>query len=117
MISLFGAEDMCGNKIIRIELSPNKKHKIVIFRRDCGATTDFSTQVSILKVDEKLENECGNIYSADSEQGKAKTDENNIVAIKGKWISTTKVILTYDKSARIFKMEDLVDEIEIEYLK
>ena len=117
MISPFSAEDMCGNKIIRTELSPNKKHKIVIFWRDCGATTDFSTQVSILKVDEKLENESGNIFSADSEHGKAKTDENNIIAINSKWLNNDKVIITYDKNARIFKTENLLDEIEIEYMK
>jgi hypothetical protein len=109
------ADDMCGNKIIRTEFSPDKKYKIVIFSRDCGATTDFSTQVSILKVAEKLENESGNIFSADSEHGKAKIDENNIVAIKSKWINNNKVIITYDKNARLFKTENSFNEIEIEY--
>jgi hypothetical protein len=111
------ADNMCGNKIIRTEFSPDKKNKIVIFLRDCGATTDFSTQVSILKVDKKLENESGNIFSADSERGKAKTDENNIVAIKSKWINNNKVIITYDKNVRIFKSENSLDEIVIEYMK
>lgn len=110
------ADDMCGNKIIRTEFSPDKKYKIVIFLRDCGATTNFSTQVSILKVAEKLKNESGNIFSADSERGKAKIDENNIVAIKSKWISNNKVIITYDKNARIFKTQNSLDEIEIDYM-
>lgn len=117
IISPFSAEDMCGNKISITEFSPNKKHKIVIFCRNCGATTDFSTQVSILKVDEKLENESGNIFSADSEHGKAKTDENSSISIKAKWLNNNKVIITYDKNARTFKTENSLDEIEIEYIK
>jgi len=34
--------DMCGNEIYSVVVSPNKKHKAVLFQRDCGATTGFS---------------------------------------------------------------------------
>lgn len=41
-------DDICGNKIIQEIPSPNRKLKAVIFTRDCGATTGFSTQISLL---------------------------------------------------------------------
>jgi len=35
----------------------------VIFQRDCGATTGFSTQISILSSDTELPNEHGSLLS------------------------------------------------------
>jgi hypothetical protein len=37
----------------------------VAFERDCGATTGLSSHVSILPVDELLENDPGNIFIVD----------------------------------------------------
>ena len=117
MISSFGSEDMCDNKIIKTEYSPNKKYKIVTFCRECGATTDFSTQISILEFEEELKNESGNLFSADSEHGKAQTNEENIINVIPKWLSNEKVIIEYDKNARVFKNENSINEIMIDYKK
>ncbi len=59
---IYFAGGMCGNQIYKEYLSPNKSLKAVVFQRDCGATTSFSTQISILNSDEKLDNESGNIF-------------------------------------------------------
>jgi hypothetical protein len=61
---LFG--DLCGNDVISEIYSPDKKMKVVVFRRSCGATTGFSTHVSILNAWDKLSNdEAGNVYCLD----------------------------------------------------
>jgi len=57
--------NMCGNEVFSVVVSPNKKHKAVLFQRDCGATTEFSTQISILDKNAKLLNKSGNILTAD----------------------------------------------------
>ena len=54
--------DMCGNYLHSESYSPNGELKAVTFQRDCGATTGFSTQISILNADDELENEMGNIF-------------------------------------------------------
>ncbi|MDP5205496.1 hypothetical protein ORI99_00335 [Alishewanella sp. SMS9] len=54
--------DMCGNYFHSERFSPNGEFKAVTFQRDCGATTGFSTQISILDADDKLENEMGNVF-------------------------------------------------------
>src|SRR5436190_14589045 len=46
-LASFGS-GMCGNKQIAGSDSPDRRAKVVVFERDCGATTDFSTQVVIL---------------------------------------------------------------------
>jgi len=53
---------MCANTVISSSTSPNGKWKVVLFERNCGATTGFSTQISLLESGEKLTNEAGNIY-------------------------------------------------------
>ncbi len=59
------SQHMCGNEIYAEYLSPDKAYKAVVFQRDCGATTGFSTQISILEADEVLGNSKGNIYIVD----------------------------------------------------
>jgi len=43
--------DPCGNTIVEALPSPDGSHKAVVFVRNCGATTDFSTQMSVLRGD------------------------------------------------------------------
>ena len=50
---LFSAYDeivagLCGTTIRRVVSAPSGKATAVIFERDCGATTSFSTQISIV---------------------------------------------------------------------
>lgn len=56
---------MCGNYIHEEYPSPSGKWKAVVFQRDCGATTGFSTQISILPSSDSLENDSGNIFIMD----------------------------------------------------
>lgn len=58
----FSGSDTCGNYIHEEYYSPNNSHKAVIFQRDCGATTGFSTQVSVIGANEALGNAAGNVY-------------------------------------------------------
>ena len=64
LLFIYGG-DMCGNYIHKEYLSPDARHKAVVFQRDCGATTSFSTQISIISAKEELENTKGNIYIID----------------------------------------------------
>lgn len=54
--------DMCGNDVFQELYSPDARLKAVIFQRDCGATTGFSTQISLLPANAELPNESGNLF-------------------------------------------------------
>jgi len=110
-------QGMCGNKIIQSIESPDSIRKVVVFERDCGATTDFSTQISIIKNGEHLENESGNIFSADSDYGNAKIDENGLVYIKVLWLDYLTLLIEYDSKARIFTNKSNYKDISIIYKK
>jgi len=49
---------MCGNNVYTESLSLDKMYKAVIFERSCGGASGHSTQVSIIKADEQLCDNC-----------------------------------------------------------
>jgi hypothetical protein len=53
----------CGTNHVFTYPSPDGMHKLVVFNWDCGATTDFSFNVSLLSASKALSRDPGNIYS------------------------------------------------------
>lgn len=58
---------LCGNDQLQEFRSPDGKLKAVVYRRDCGATTGFSMNVSILPAVKGLPNEAGNVLVIDGD--------------------------------------------------
>ena len=52
----------CGNEEIAQHVSPSGDLKVIVFQRNCGATTGHSIQGSILDTNEGLRNEPGNLF-------------------------------------------------------
>ena len=110
-------DDMCGNKVINnIELN-EEQLKAVIFQRDCGATTGFSTQISLIQANETLPNKSGNIFVADTDHGKATKGEGGGPEVKVNLISSRHIQILSHQNARVFKSEKLWNNITISYKK
>src|SRR5687767_14406824 len=74
---------LCANDILSEARSPDGRARAIVFRRSCGATTGFSTQVSVVRGTEPLPNDPGNVFVADplrSEAGSAPDP-----AVKVRW--------------------------------
>ena len=52
---------MCGNEAVKETLSPSGRWKVDIYERSCGATTPYVTNVRVLKANEKLGDDAGNV--------------------------------------------------------
>lgn len=105
----------CGNKKYIEKLSPNKDKKAIVFEYDCGATTDFSTHISILNSDEILEKtESGNLFVADSNHGESNMN-GEIIDLNINWLDNQTLIIDYDKKARVFKNKKTKSGINIIY--
>jgi hypothetical protein len=89
-------DGICGNAVIREVLSPDHRIKAVIFQRNCGATTSFSTQVSLLPAQGTLPNHSGNIFV---------TDDINDISVR--WLSVTQLKIIYDRHTRTFNKQVL----------
>ena len=108
----------CVNKVYHSASSPDNVYKIMLFDRDCGATTGYSTHISILKINEEL-NDGGNVFIADDDRGRAvsHSEYKSLINISVRWVDNSTVQVKYDKNARIFKEKDKVGDIRIEYSK
>lgn len=104
-------DDLCGNKVVATEISPDRALKAVLFERNCGATTGFSSQVSVLAALDDLPNEGGNAFAANARVGDTQTAWGGpFVALQ--WRDPQTLALTYDAGADIrFSTERLGDVI------
>src|SRR5438034_5358058 len=94
--------DLCANKQIAEDVSPNGKLKAVTFRRDCGATTKETMQVSILPAKKALPNEAGNVFVASG---------TPIVVVR--WISDRHLSISGGGSSGAFEAKKSFRDIEI----
>ena len=74
-------DGLCGNKILSEAISPDDTRKAVVFWRDCGATTAYSTQISIIPAHDALPNAAGNIFIADDQPATVLWTSRNVLVI------------------------------------
>lgn len=107
---------LCQNSIVQELPSPDNRHVVVVFIRDCGATTDFSTQVSVLDYGQTIDNSAtGNVFIADSDHGLADETDSRTIAMTVSWRSPSTLAILHDSRARVFHAVSEVDDVQVEY--
>lgn len=114
-LSFLSSPDMCANEVLREHSSPGGKLKVVVFQRNCGATTGFSTQASILSVEEDLPDEGGNLFVSDTNHGAAPSGPGGGPEVRVGWKNARELWLSHHGNARIFKAEREVRGIAVSY--
>jgi hypothetical protein len=94
--------------------SPDGSHIAVLFQRDCGATTGFSTQISILGTGDKLSGG-GNAFRADDDHGIARAGDWGGSWAEMKWLSPDHLLIRYAAKSRLFKQDTNVSRVRISY--
>lgn len=109
---------LCNNTAVKEVCSPNREYKVVVFERNCGATTGFSTQVSVFRnsiLSLSFFKKSGNVFIADTNHGEAQAAEWGGPEVEVEWLNNNKLLLKYPKQARVFKSEKNKYEIKIVY--
>lgn len=109
-----GCSEMCSNTVVARSLSPDGDHVAVVFQRDCGATTGFSTQISILDAGERLSGG-GNTFRADDDHGAAAVGGWGGPLAQSKWLSPHHLLISYAAKSRIFAQEARTAGVTISY--
>ncbi|MFC1773381.1 DUF5412 family protein [Pseudomonadota bacterium] len=109
VLALLGAgyylfSNICENTVVASSESPDGKWKVILFERNCGATTGFSSQISLIPSNGKLTNKPGNVYIAEGYP-----EEYTIT-----WETDTSVRINGVKGKN-YKQEDKVDDIHFSY--
>jgi hypothetical protein len=106
---------MCGNRIAQEIPSPDGRWKAVIYERDCGATTDFSTQISIVKRQDDVGDENGNVFIADSDDGSVPVSGLGVLAVDVTWTPSGTLTVHYPQKARVFRKESHAAGVSVSY--
>lgn len=109
-----GCSDMCANTIVARMPSPDGQRDAIMFQRDCGATTGFSTQISIVDAGHKLSGS-GNTFRADDDHGAARAGEWGGSWAEIKWLSSDHLLVRYATKSRLFEQDDNVAGVRITY--
>jgi hypothetical protein len=92
-------------------MSPDGNGMAVLFDRDCGATTGFSTQVSLVGADERPDGS-GNVFVAD--RGAEGTSWGGPWA-ELQWLGPGRLLVRYDGSARVFQQNGSLGSVQIRF--
>ena len=103
---LSGCSDTCENVDSQTVLSPSASHKAIAFSRNCGATTGFNTQVTVLRANDQLPNEAGNAFVA-----------NGTVPIVLHWNSDTTLQVSGVGDAPSIKQLPVIAGVAVTYAK
>lgn len=113
-VVLSGCADACQNTILSSTTSPDGERHAVLFMRDCGATTDFSTQVSILR-DEAPPAGAGNLFTADGGSASAPPTDHGGPWAEVVWQGPRRLLVRYDSMAEVYKQQDQVAGVTVTY--
>jgi len=109
-----GCSDGCGNTIVTSKEAPDARHAAVLFQRNCGATTGFSTQISVLNAG-KQPTGSGNAFNADDDHGAAQAAPWGGPWAELVWLSPSRLLVRYDAMARVFQRSEAVSGVQISF--
>ncbi len=114
LLLLGACGEVCVNQTVMRQQSPDAKLDAILFQRDCGATTGFSTQISIVA---KGRDELGpgNVFIADADHGNAKIGEWGGPWATMNWNSNTDLRVQYAVGSRVFVQEQEIRGVRIVY--
>lgn len=112
LVLLSGCSEMCRNNVVERVEAPDGAHRAVLFQRDCGATTGFSTQLSVLRAGEEP-TESGNAFIADDGNGPVRAGSWGGPWAEARWLSPRHLLVRYAAGARLFAPANEVAGVRI----
>ena len=111
----YGAKGLCGNSEVARYGSPDGRSTVIVFQRDCGATTGFSTQASLVDAGDPLPESSGDLFIADTDHGAAPAAGWGGPELEVVWQGPRELLLRYDSRARVFRTESRVKGVDVRY--
>ena len=93
----------CENTVVRRIPSPDGALEAVLYERSCGATTDFSTQVTVLATGEALTDRSEPVFVADRNHGQAPAARWGGPPAEVVWPEADRLVVRYAVEARVFR--------------
>lgn len=114
LISLSACGDPCNHTVVTRTVAPDGRRSAVMFQRDCGATTGFSTQISIVEPG-AASSGAGNVFRADDDHGAASAGTWGGSWAEMQWLAPNHPLIRYAERSRIFAQESEMPGVHISY--
>jgi hypothetical protein len=108
-------DPVCSSDILMTLPSPDREHKAILFQRKSGTSTGFSTQISVLRANQVLGDNAGNIFVADTDHGAAPSGPDGGPAVQVQWAGTKALTVLHHPKARVFSAEPESHGVQITY--
>jgi hypothetical protein len=96
-----GCRLACVNEALETNTSPDGKLTAITFRRNCGPTTQFTTDVSIVRAGQGLPRGSGNVLQVDTNHGAAPTNGGGGPSVRVRWVEQGRLLIEYDLRASL----------------
>ena len=96
-------------------LSPDGQRAAIVYATSCGPTTGTLVNVSVLPASDTGLTGNGNVFSADSDRGKARLTKEGYPWATVLWTSATEISIRYDDRERVIKQESRKDDVVVRY--
>lgn len=109
---------MCSKTVFDEIASPNRKLKAVVFQVDCGATSDFNTQVAVVKASFNRSHANAlpkGFFVADRDHGRVPAGITKGPEVRLHWESDELLKVEYPQLARVFRSEEKQRGVTIQY--
>jgi hypothetical protein len=116
MLCFTSCSDGCNDVVISSIPSPGGTKKAVIFVRDCGATTGFSTQISVLDSSASITHRSGNVFSADDNHGAVKLGKRGELTVRVRWADENHLVITFPASSQVFRRDSQVGNVYVTFV-
>jgi hypothetical protein len=116
ILACSACSDTCNNDVQRAAEAPDGEHTAILFQRDCGATTGFSTQVSVLDAGDRPLGG-GNVFVADTDRGSAEPASWGGPWADVTWRSPQHLVIRYDARSRVFERAGQISGVRVTYEK
>ena len=100
---------VCENNVVSEAMRPGGPYRAVTFIRNCGATTAFSTHVSILGIKRFSDSETGNVFIGEG-------GDTSQPRVSVRWVDRDVLEISDLGITEVFKAEPRWDSIQIEYV-
>jgi hypothetical protein len=107
--------ETCVNHVVSEAHSPGGQWKVITFERDCGTTTGFSTQISVLDSVGALGGGDGNVFIADDNHGAVKLSADHTIPLRVLWKTDTQFAIQYPEGARIFRQQRTYGPVSVSF--
>lgn len=106
--------EACENNVGERVLSPDGKRVAVVYQRGCGATTGFSTQISIIG-SRDTPRSGGNTFIADDRNGVSPRGSWGGPMVRVWWTSSDELTVAHHPGIRVFDQRDRVRRVSVHY--